>query len=175
MINWNFWDWINSFGYEKVLYSKDFEIKTLLTSQLKSKYNLRDRNSIKLLRYNNIENLLYNKMSKKYFNELLDSLTTHGYDPEKFDYIQVNSNNWIIDGHVRAHLLLTTKGNKYEIKVQVLKKKPKRFIRLYHWSYFILCILIFMFFIKGFRLIIVYYHPPQVPKICNNYNYSTPG
>ena len=100
-----------------------------------------------MLNDNGWDNLLYNKMGSKYFNELLDSLNTHGYDPEKFDYIQINSSGWIIDGHVRAHLLLTTKGNKFEIKVKVLKKKSKKFIKIYHWSYFILCILTFMFFV----------------------------
>ena len=105
-----FWNRLSLFDSKKILYSKDFEIKTLLTSQLKSKYNLRNRNSIKykMLKENNWDSLMYTGMGEKYFGELLDSLNVHGYDPEKFDYIQVNSNNWIIDGEVRAHLLLTT-------------------------------------------------------------------
>lgn len=150
MANWNYWDWLNSFNSRQSLYSEDFEFKTLLTSQLKSKYNLRNRNSIKykLFKENSWDNLMYNGLGTKYFEELLDSLDTHGYDPEKFNYIQVNDNYWIIDGQVRAHLLLTTRGNKYKVKVQVLKNKPRKFIQTYHWFYFILCILIFMFFIN---------------------------
>ena len=149
MKNWDFWEWINSFNSKKILYSKDFEIKTLLTSQLKSKYNLRNRNSIKykMIKENSWDSLLYSGMGEKYFGELLDSLNVHGYDPEKFDYIQVNSDNWIIDGEARAHLLLTTKGNKYKVKVQVLKNKPRKFRWLYYWFHFILCILVFTFFI----------------------------
>jgi|TARA_R110002020_G_scaffold79315_7_gene198923 hypothetical protein len=147
--NWDFWDWVNSLGYEKVLYGKDFEIKTLPVSQLKSKYNLRSKNSIKykMLRENNWDSLIYNGMGEKYFDDLQYSLTTHGYDPEKFDYIEVNSSDWIVDGNVRTHLLLIANGDRFELKVKVLKKKPKEFIKRYYWSYFILCILIFMFFI----------------------------
>ena len=143
-----FWTHL-SFDSKKILYSKDFEIRTLLTSQLKSKYNLRNRDSIryKLLKENNWGSLLSNGVGEKYFGKLRDSLAIHGYDPEKFEYIQVNDNYWIIDGVVRAHLLLTTKGNKHKLKVQVLKNKPRKFIRLYHWVHFILCILIFIFFI----------------------------
>ena len=120
------------------------EIKTITTSELNSKINIRNKNSIKFLGSNRM--LSYSgvkKISEPYWSSIERSLDVHGYNPKKFNYIVVNDRNFIIDGYIRSHFLLTKKGNNHKIDVMVVKNRPRTTIKKIYWSLLILIILLF--------------------------------
>ena len=137
------------FGFRFLSLNKeDSEIKTITTSELNSKINIRNKNSIKL--FNSNISLSYNgykKLKSSYWLGIEKSLDLHGYDPKKFDYIKVNNRNFIIDGYIRSHFLLTKKGNKHKIDVMVIKNKPRNTIKKIYWVLLTSMILIFSLFI----------------------------
>tara|TARA_R100001377_G_C3184035_1_gene107798 strand:- start:322 stop:789 length:468 start_codon:yes stop_codon:yes gene_type:complete len=135
------------FDFKTLFYSeKNKVIKTITTSDLKSNFNLRNKVSIKLHKAN-ISLGGLNKLRDSYWFDVKRSLDVHGYDPKKFDYITVNDRNYIVNGYIRSHYLLTEKGNNYEIDVMVLKNKPRKIVKRIYWSLLVLIISIFFLFI----------------------------
>ena len=60
--------------------------------------------------------------SHKDFDNLLESIKKHGYDPTK-SVICINEKNCVLDGQHRSCALLSVKGGEYEITVVRVSRK----------------------------------------------------
>ena len=71
------------------------------------------------------------KIPKKQKNMVLHkSIMDYGYDPHKFSYITLDSDNNIIDGHKRLTILKTIHGNYLKLDVKMITFNHKKEITL---------------------------------------------
>jgi len=99
---------------------------------------------VKDIKFNFIEKRTCNYVKQSWYNwdELKDSLNTHGYNPEKHNYITISSDNICVDGNHRLFLLKQSQ----EEKVIKVKKIEYPF-----WFYFF-CSIIFNIFTLNLKV-----------------------